>query len=48
MSQPLDEDLISELGRIRIRRDNIILDGGGKPLAKATVRWLASLLDVDR
>lgn len=38
MAQPLDGSLVSEVGRIRIRRDYILLDGGGQALAEATVR----------
>lgn len=48
MGQPLDKSLVSELGRVRIRRGYIILEGSGQALAGATVRWLASLLAVDR
>lgn len=33
----LDGSLVSEVGRIRIRRDYILLDGGGQALAEATV-----------
>jgi hypothetical protein len=38
LAQPLDGSLVSEVGRIRIRRDYILLDGGGQALAEATVR----------